>query len=433
MFRLIFFTFFSIYSFICYGADNNSIEDLSKKNLKNGMQEFQQDLSYNDDYIVALKAYDDGLNDVAVQCFINYLIHDNESKKAGFAYYLLYQIYMNMGDFNNAKNNFLKLSTFHDNRFNKEQMLKDQMVIEAKLSCDSAKNLLLTSKRNEHLEMFAKSSCVVDKDIVELINKIDINTNALYAVLERVQNDKELVLTTYKSLSPEKRTPKLLNFYGKYFYSNNMKTEFYNLYKEYKDGELTAIVLDDIWKSKDYKSYVNIFNKQVKPEYQLDRLFYCRMIEASNKEGFNFDCDLVDKCINIESREYNKTKLACYMKREDKEKIMQFIDSLPTDDTLKLCEYGKYIIGKNLYNIKFIGKFEGCKDKVSMYESLLKFKDYNAIIKLGGSAVTQEDIAYMAIAYYYLGNSQQHNNYLSKLKNIDLSGMVKQKISRGSL
>ena len=40
-------------------------------------------------------------------------------------------------------------------------------------------------------------------------------------VLERVHKDKELVFSTYDNLKAEKRTPKLMNFYGKYFYSNN--------------------------------------------------------------------------------------------------------------------------------------------------------------------------------------------------------------------
>ena len=121
------------------------------------------------------------------------------------------------------------------------------------------------------------------------------------------------------------------------------------------------------------------------------------------------------------------------MKKEDKEKISWFIGTLTNQETTKLCEYGKYIIGKRLYDTKFIHKFEGCKDKASMYESLLKFKDYNSMIKLGGSASTDIDAAYMAIAYYYLGNTNQYNNYLSKVNDIDLSGMVKRTISRGSL
>lgn len=426
---------YRITAFICcilFFAANSFAQDNSSK-TENKVALKKPDASFNDDYIVGLKAFEDGLNDIAIKCFNNYLAHENKSKKAGFAIYLLYQLYMAEGDFKAAQYNLTTLANFNDSRFNRQQMLKDQMFIETKLSCAGAKNLLLSARKNEYLEVYAKSSCPIDKDVIGLLNKMDVSIDALYSILERVQDNKELVFSTYDNLKPEKKTPKLMNFFGKYFYANNMKNEFMDLYKVYKDSDLTSLLLDDIWKQKDYKAYITAFNKEVKKEYNMQKTVYCRMIEASNKEAYNFDCDLVDKCLGVNSPDFNKTKLACYMRKEDKEKISWFIGTLPNSETVKLCEYGKYIIGKRLYDIKFIHKFENCNDKVSMYESLLKFKDYNGIIKLGGSANTEIDAAYMAIAYYYLGNNNQYNNYLSKVKDIDLSGMVKRTISKGSL
>lgn len=426
-------TVFSIllFAFNGYCADNKSKSDVENKKAETEAK--APDMSFNDDYFVGLKAFDDGLYDVAESCLANYLSHENKSQKAGFATYLLYQVYMSQGNYKSAQYTFTQLANFKDSRFNRQKMLKDQMFIETKLSCDGAKNLLLTSPKNEYLEVYAKSACVVDKDITNLLSKIDVSSETLYTVLERVQKDKELVFSTYDNLRAEKRTPKLMNFYGKYFYSNNMKSEFYALYKVYQDSELASFVLDDTWKSGDYKKYIESFKKEVKNDYKLDKIVYCRMIEASNKEMVNFDCDLVDKCLGTKSPDFNKTKLACYMRKEDKEKISWFIGTLTVQDTLKLCEYGKYIIGKKLYDIKFLNKFEKCPDKASMYESLLKFKDYNGIIRLGGSGSSQLDIAYMAIAYYNLGNNTQYNNYLNKLTDVDLSGMVKRAVSRGSL
>lgn len=432
MYKIIFSVFFILlFTFNSYSADNKSKSDIETKKTETEVK--APDMSFNDDYFVGLKAYDDGLYDVAESCLSNYLNHENKSQKAGFATYLLYQVYMSQGNYKAAQHTFTQLATFKDSRFNKQKMMKDQMFIETKLSCDGAKNLLLTNPKNEYLEVYAKSACIVDKDITNLLSKIDVSSETLYAVLERVQKDKELVFSTYDNLRAEKRTPKLMNFYGKYFYSNNMKAEFYALYKVYQDSELASFVLDDTWKSGDYKKYIDSFKKEVKNDYKLDKVVYCRMIEASNKEMVNFDCDLVDKCLGTKNPDFNKTKLACYMRKEDKEKISWFVGTLTVQDTLKLCEYGKYIIGKKLYDVKFLNKFEKCPDKASMYESLLKFKDYNAVIKLGGSGVNQLDIAYMAIAYYYLGNNAQYNNYLNKLIDVDLSGMVKRTVSRGSL
>ena len=393
------FTVFSIliFAFNGYSADNKSKNNVENKKAETTIK--APDMSFNDDYFVGLKAYDDGLYDVAEYCLANYLKYENKSQKAGFATYLLYQVYMSQGNYKAAQYSFAQLANFKDSRFDRQKMLKDQMFIETKLNCNGAKNLLLTSPKNEYLEVYAKSSCIVDKDITNLLSRIDVSSETLYTVLERVHKDKELVFSTYDNLKAEKRTPKLMNFYGKYFYSNNMKAEFYALYNDYK----------------------------------LDKVVYCRMIEASNKEMINFDCDLVDKCLGTKSPDFNKTKLACYMRKEDKEKISWFIGTLTVQDTLKLCEYSKYIIGKKLYNIKFLNKFERCPDKASMYESLLKFKDYNAVIKLGGSGSSQLDTAYMAIAYFYLGNDAQYNNYLNKITDVDLSGMVKRAVNRGNL
>ncbi len=417
-----------ILNFNIYGSDNSNGDMPNSK-----VEPKSPDMSFNDDYFVALKAYNDGLYDVASYCFTNYLQHENKSEKSGFARYLLYQIYMAQEDYKSAQYIFTQLENFNDKRFDKQKMLKDQMFIEAKLDCNGAKNLLITNPNNEFLEVYAKSSCPVDKNVTNLLSKIDISSDTLYALLERVKKDKELVFSTYDTLKPEKRTPKLMNFYGKYFYSNNMKSEFHSLYQTYKDSELTSYVLDDIWKSGDYKKYVDAYNKDVKDNYKIDKVVHCRMIEASNKEMINFNCDLVDKCLGTTHPDYNKTKLACYMRKEDKKQIAWFIGTLTNQDTLKLCEYGKYIVGKNLYDIKFLSKFEKCSDKVSMYESLLKFKDYNGILKIGGIGNNQIDIAYITIAYYYLKDEIKYNAYLNKLTDIDLTGMVKKTISKGKL
>ena len=277
------FTVFSILLFTFYGycADNKSKSDIENKKTETEVK--APDMSFNDDYFVGLKAYDDGLYDVAEACLSNYLSHENKSQQAGFATYLLYQVYMSQGNYKAAQYIFTQLANFKDSRFNKEKMLKDQMFIETKLNCDGAKNLLLTNPKNEYLEVYAKSSCVVDKDITNILSKIDVSSETLYSVLERVQKDKELVFSTYDNLKPEKRTPKLMNFYGKYFYSNNMKSEFYALYKIYQDSELASFILDDTWKNGDYKKYIASFKKEVKNDYKLDKVVYCSMLHEKRR------------------------------------------------------------------------------------------------------------------------------------------------------
>ena len=402
-----------LYTNTLFAEDNKSVE------LK------VPDSSFNDYYIVGLKAYEDKLNDVAKYSFENYLKNENKSQKAGFALYLLYQLYMADENYKLAQDSFTKLQNFNDSRFDKKKMLKDQMFIEVKLDCNGAKNLLLVKPLNEYMEVYIKSSCPVDQSITGLLGKADFTPDITAAVLDRVKNDKELVLSTYNNLEPKKKSDKLLNFYGHFFYANGMKDEFYELYKDYQNADLTDLVLNEAWASKNYDKYIEDFNKYAKPEFTLKSGSYCRMIEASNKRGVSFDCNLVDKCLGVKHKDYNKSKLACYMKQEDKKNIEKFLASISLKEAQKLCEYGKYIIGKDLYSINILDKFTNCPDKVSMFESLLKSKDYKGMILLGDRGKTQIDYAYLAIAYKLSGNMYQYNEYLNKVTDINLSGMVK--------
>lgn len=419
MYKRLAFAFIILYLFsaVCYAADNSSRAD--KK-------------TFNDDYFVGLKAFDDGLKDVSKSCLENYLTYDNKTNKAGFALYLLYQIYTENKDFSKAKETLNRASLFKDNRFDKSKMAKDRMLIETSLNCADAEKLLTAAPSDEYMEVYTESKCSINKPIIELAKKYKFSPDVIYLLLNKIKDNKELMLTAYKSLDNYRNEEKLNNFFGKYFYANNMRDEFYKLYEGYKDEELVSYVLNELWQKKDYKKYIESFNSSVKPDYKMDKAVYCRMIEASNKQTLNFDCELVDKCLGTASPDYNKTKLACFMRKEDKKNIELFINKLPEKETVKLCEYGKYIIGKNLYSSSFVNKFANCPDKVSMYESLLKFKDYKSAIILADKGNTQIDIAYLAISYYFSNNKEKYEETLKKLNDIDLAGMVKRTISKGN-
>ena len=121
------FIIFSIllFAFNGYAADNKSKDN---KESSSAAKAKAPDMSFNDDYFVGLKAYEDGLYDVAKSCLSNYLSHEDKSQKAGFATYILYQVYMAQNDFKSAQYTFTQLANFKDSRFDKQKMLKDQML-----------------------------------------------------------------------------------------------------------------------------------------------------------------------------------------------------------------------------------------------------------------------------------------------------------------
>ena len=382
---------------------------------------------YDEDYFVALKAYEDGFYDVAKLSLSEFLKKDSTSTQAGFATYLLYQIYMQEGDYKTAKLEFDKLKTFDDTRFDKNKMSSDEVIIATQLDCKDAKKMVLSEVSDIKLKAFLTSNCEVTRDVVDYVAAMPFSTESLITVIDKIKDDKERMLSVYNNLSSEKRTAKLLNFYGHYFASNKMFTDFWRLYSEYKDAELVSIALDDVWNTGDYNRYVDFFDKNAQ-NYQLNNVSYCRLIEASNKTSKSFDCNVVDGCLGVSNPQYKKTKLACYMKNEDKPGIAGFMKNITLADGADLCEYGAYIVAKNLYSADFLSKFSTCSNKGGMYETLITNKDYNAITNLAGKKTEQTDLAYLTLAAYFSGKKTDSDAYFKNLTDPDLINMVKSRI-----
>lgn len=436
--KILFFAAFSF--FICYAPadaienapknDNNSNEKVNKKDVVDRdivVKDARKGGTYDENYFIGLKAYEDGFYDVAKSSVLEFLKKDSKSAQAGFATYLLYQIYMAEGDYKAAKIEFEKLKKFDDNRFDKNKMTADEMALAVKLDCKDAKKLLFSKQSDDQMKIYIGSGCPISQEILDYAAAMPFKTETVIMVIDKIKDDKEQMLKVYNNLSVEKRTPKLLNFYGHYFAVNKMYADFWRLFSEYKDADMVDIALDDIWNTADQNKYVDFFNKNING-YKLNNISYCRQIEASNKTAQVFDCKIVDGCLGVTNPQYKKTKLACYMKNEDKNGISLFMKDVTAGEAAKLCEYGKYIVIKNLYSPEFLGKFSSCPDKAGMYESLLKNKDYKGMINLAGKKREETDKAYLAIAYHLSGNKTEGDTFLQSVTDANLVNMVKSRI-----
>lgn len=395
------------------------------------VQESEPDMSFMDDYAIGVKAYDDGFFDVAKKGLEKYLENETRSEKAGLSYYLLYQLYMRQNNYKAAQGYLANAYKFKDKRFDMEQMSKDQMYIETRLDCEGAKNLLVNNPSSNFLYVYSTSKCPIDKKVTDLLSKVDFSSDSLHAILNRVKDDKELVYATYSKLPEKRKTKELILFFGNYFRTNGMDNEFEELYKRYPREEFYLVKLDDIWKSKNMAKYINFFDSDMKKEYKIPQAPYCRYIEASNSLARNFDCNLIDKCLDTKSIDWTKNKLACYMKRENKADIEAFINSANESHIKSFCEYGKYIVGKNLYSKSFLTKFSDCADRLDMYRSLLKVRDYEAILLLAGKGKTEVDYGFIAVSNYFLKNMDKYNEYLAKVTDPDMKNIIKQALDKG--
>lgn len=405
--------------------DNNTVPSVMPEPAREIIvKEKKSGGSFEEDYYVALKAYEDGFFDVAESSLADFLKKDSKSSQAAFATYLLYQIYMGRGDYKAAKVRLEKLEKFGDDRFDKNKLSADEMTIAVKTDCKEAKKLLLSKQSDPQMKVYIDSGCEISQDIVNYVASMPFSSDTLILAIDKIKGDKERMLAVYNNLSAEKRTPQLLNFYGHYFASNKMYTDFWRLFSEFKDPDMVDIALEDVWNSGDNLRYAEFFDKNAKG-YKLDKISYCRQIEASNKTGRSFDCDIVDGCLGATNPQYKKTKLACYMKNEDKKGIATFMKNITAGEAGKLCEYGKYIVVKNLYSVDFLGKFSACPDKAGMYEALFKNKDSKGIISLAGKKREDTDKAYLALAYYISGNKAESDKYFNTISDGNLKNMVK--------
>ncbi len=385
----------------------------------------ETEAGFDEDYFVGLKAFDDGFYDAAQASLLDFLSRDGKSSRAGFATYLLYQIYMFDKDFKNAQQAIDRLDNFKDERFDAKKMEADKMYVAAKINCQDAEKMLLSSINDVWFRVYLDSGCTVTDAVVKHGTRPEFSSDTLYRLMDKSREDKKQMALIYSGLSDKKRTEKVNNYFGRYFASQNMMQEFWELYKGYKDSDMVSIALDYVWNQNDYPKYVNLFGSDVKKEYKLQKAAYCRMIEASNKIGGGFDCGVVDGCLGKDSPDYVKTKLACYMKNEDKDGINVFMKDVSKKEAEGLCEYARYMIGKNLYSAGFLGKFSGCADKGSMYEALYKANDPDGIINLAGKSGGQMDLAYLAAAYSMAGKEDEARAAFSKITEPQFIEMVK--------
>lgn len=384
----------------------------------------KSDESFNEDYFVGLKAFDDGFYDVSRESFKDYLANDDKSPRAGFAFYLLYQIYMAENDFKNAQDTLNRLENFSDKRFDTKKMQADKMYISTKISCTEAETLLLSATNDIWFKVYLESECTVSEPVINHALNGGFSDDVLYTLIDSSKDDKNLMTSIYAGLPDNKKTSKVLNYFGKYFASGNMFTEFWDLYNNYKDKDMAAIALDYTWNEKNYPKYINIFNSDVKEDYDLPNTVYCRMIEASNKSGNIFDCNIIDGCLGKSNPDFIKSKLACYMKNEDKNGINNFMKDVPSENAEKLCEYAKYMVSKNIYTPDFLDKFSGCSDKDVMYETLYNSGDSLGLIKLIGNSSAQIDYAYLSVAYAMAGKETAALDILQKITEPQFIEMV---------
>jgi len=392
-------------------SDNISIDNMSRT------------ASFDEDYFVGLKAYEDGFTDVAKLAFEEYLSKNKSGEESDFSRYLLYQIYQSEGNLKQAKTILDKLDRSGNKKFNTQKIKNDNIAILLKTDCAEAKWHII-SDINEGVMLYSKSDCPIDLELTEAVAKSDQDPRILLFFISKIKDDKEKMMIIYNNLSKSEKSVDILNYYAKYFYINKMKPEFYTLYKEYKSKELLELALEFAWDDNNYKQYVQYFNQDLKKGYKLKSVSYCRMIESGSKLGLNYSCDYIKLCLLKESKDLNKTVLSCLIRNEDKEQLNNYILSVNSKDMREICEYTGNFISKKLFSKYSIKKFHGCTQKKEIYLYLVKDRDYPAIFALAGKNLDDLDTAFISIAYLKTGKKKEYEKMFNKIKSNQLKNEI---------
>ncbi len=382
---------------------------------------------FNENYFVGLSAYEDGLYDVARISLEDFLMGDSNSEQAMFATYILYQTYLKEGNYTAAKDKLDIVKMYDDERFDMDRIKNDEMYIVSKMSCEDAVTLMVNSPIDSALiKSYVYAGCSITPDVGEFVARNKFSADTTMYVINQAKDKDDTLVRIFQNLTPEKRTPEVLNFYGHYFALTKNSKEFWTLYNEYKDPEIVSLALEDIWAKNDFLRYYDLFTTDVKADYKLSSTAYCRMIESANKTGNSFNCDYVDGCLGVTNVDFNKTKLACYMKNSDTKGITSFMATISEKEaSTNLCEYGKYVVSEKLYDKSYLNKFSSCSDRRAIYDLLVQHEDWEAIEALAGTQAKAElDSAFLSIAAYKLGKVTVSRGYLAEVSSPTLIDLV---------
>ena len=123
----------------------------------------------DDDYILGLNAYGDGLYSISAPAFEAYLKDGQDTHKRSYAKYLLYKTYMRQKKFDDDQKNLRDIIDIDDSRFDKAQMSADNMMILTATDCAKAASFASGKPDDAVFEAYLNSKCPVDDNFVKIV------------------------------------------------------------------------------------------------------------------------------------------------------------------------------------------------------------------------------------------------------------------------
>jgi hypothetical protein len=372
-----------------------------------------------EDYLMGLFAYRDGLNDLAKLGLTSYIESSPASENKSYAEYVMYLILLEEGDFDGSYKYYNNIENVKDSRFDKERIKGDKIRFLVRKDCSNAKAELVKGTNALGAAVYTDSECLIDNEVAKAIANSSADNTVLIRAAVEAQNDLKSVETLFDGIDIDKLTPEQAKYFSLFFYKNESFTRFWKIYGKHKDETMVGLALERLWSVKDYNGYITGFEQNSK-NYELSNAAYCRAIEAYRQTGVsNFDCSLLDKCMTDKNADFAKAKTACMLNSGAKS-LTPIIDSFDNKALTGVCEYLPYIIDKNLYDGKRFGDFSVCANKYDAAELLSRKKSFDNLLAIVSKGTEERDYYYTALAYIGLNNPSKASEAASKVKTVEL-------------
>ncbi|ADD68618.1 hypothetical protein Dacet_1854 [Denitrovibrio acetiphilus DSM 12809] len=372
-----------------------------------------------DDYIVGLSAFRDGLYEISAPTLESYLGGETDKRKADYAHYLLYRIYMADKDYQKSLAHLKAVDDVVDRRFEREQMTRDMMIMLTKTDCSAASAYLVKANDEDSINYYLDSECKPDESAAKIIIENATETGTKLKVVSEFSDKPVIVGSVFDSIDPTTLDAKTKKYFALYFYKNGDMERFSKVRAVYEDSDVVGLDLDRMWQAGEKESFIAGFEK-FKDKYELAGANACRAIDIYKKSEKPFDCDLINECMQEYSVEFVQVKGACLVKAGDKEKVTAFIDSLKPAIFSGMCSYGEYIFYNELYTGKSESKFYQCEERYKIAEILMRKEKYQSVVNMFFKKEGDMDKFYTASAFRKLGKTDVADSTASGIKDESL-------------
>ncbi len=370
------------------------------------------------DYLVGLKAYDDGFYDVAKISLEEFLTTAENNSEKTYAQYLLYLIYKREKNEEKTKYYFNLIKDVKDKRFDMRALKQDKIKMLLKEDCNKAAEMVLNKPDKIFLSMYAVSNCPITDNISSFYYNIKgINTAVKLKVISKIKNKPETVAKIFNTVNLKKLKKGQLEYFGEYFFLNRNFDMFWKVYQNSKTDKMVNLALNRLWEIKDYKNFIRSYEYN-KNSYKILPSNTCRAVQAYNTLKKTYDCNLIDSCFTSnKNKDFYVSKLGCYIEKKDKEQIIKFVSSIDKNDIKYICEYTEYLVANNFYNEKILPLFSNCKQSSNVADILIDKNKPDEVIKLFINLNNDTANYYICMANIMKKDLITAEKYFKKIKN----------------